>query len=76
MDGAGVQVVQISMLQPVEEPLVQEEEGAWRRLQPMESPTNPGPRQELQPMERSPHMIRMSGGSCHPWGTQTGTVCS
>lgn len=76
VDGAGVQVVQISMLQPVEESPVQEVEGAWRRLQPMEIPTKPGPGQQLQPMERSPHRIRRSGGSCHLWGTQIGTICS
>lgn len=54
VDGAGVQVEQISTLQPMEEPPVQEVEGAWRRLQPMESPHRSRPQARPTAHEEDP----------------------
>ena len=64
------------MLQPMEEPPVEQVDVAWKRLWLMENPHGSRPRARAAALGEEPTQEQGSGGSCHPWGTRAGAVCS
>ena len=72
----GSHMEQISTLQPMEEPPVEQVDVAWRRLWPMESPLRRRPRARAAVRGEEPAQERGFWGELLPMGTQDGATCS
>ena len=68
----GSHMEQISTLQPVEEPPVEQVAVSWRRLWPMERLHRSRPRAGAAVHGEDPTQEQGFGGSCCPWGTRDG----